>query len=85
MTVKELKELVAALPDELDDCVVYAAAGETAEDARRVDVYNEETHAKNYGTPYCQGDKPWEYAKKADGKWGFVEWKGLPNFVVIEG
>lgn len=86
MTVKELKEKVAALPEEIDDAKVYVYSGidEGADEPFGVKVYDEEYYNdkekfKYYSTPYCQGDAPWDLDEEGRIK----RWEGSPTFVVI--
>ena len=85
MTVKELKEKLAKLPESLDDAkvYVYSRINEGADNVYSVEVYNEETHAKNYGTPYCKGDGPWHFGHDEKGHLITKLWEGNPPFVVI--
>lgn len=85
MTVKELRELVAALPAELDDATVYAYSqiDGGADDVCGVEVYNEKSYKNNMGTPYCGGDAPWDIIKNENGDWVNSGWKGSPAFVII--
>lgn len=90
MTVKELKEQVAAIPEELGDAEVYVYSGidEGADQAYKVKVYDKEYYENKekfeyWGTPYCKGDAPWDLIDE-QGKLKCKRWDGEPAFVVIE-
>jgi len=60
MTVKKLKELVASLPDKLNDVPVYSCVDEDAGSTYSINVYHKQDELDEEETPYLKGDAPWE-------------------------
>lgn len=86
MTVKELKEKLMALPDDLDsaEVFVYSRIDEGADRVYSFGVYNEETYNNNVGVRYCRGHEPWNFVRdEKDKSVTFRPWQGSPAFVVI--
>jgi len=70
VTIKELKELLAELPDELDDLLIYQYNGfdECSHDTFGIKLLRKTEDSKQHSISHT-GDPAWEMEQDLEGNW----------------